>query len=97
MILIFILLCVSHRQLICGLGMPRVRSDFAVEMFHAMQRHGVVPDTVAYNALISACEKGKQADYAVEMSHAMQRHGAVLCIITYHTLISACEKGMQPN
>ena len=34
--------------------------EWALELFEAMQRQGVVPDVIAYSALISACEKGKQ-------------------------------------
>ena len=34
----------------------------AMEVFHAMQRQGVVPGVIMYNALISACEKGKQPE-----------------------------------
>ena len=37
-----------------------------------MQRQDVVPDVITCNALISACEKGKQPDRAPELVEAMQ-------------------------
>ena len=62
-----------------------------------MQRHSIVPDLISYNALISACEKGKQPEQAMEMFHAMQRHSVVPNLISYSALLSACEKGKQPQ
>ena len=56
-----------------------------------MQRQGLVPDVITYNALISACEKGKQPERALELFEAMQRQGLVPNVITYNALISACE------
>ena len=58
-----------------------------------MQRLGVVPDAITYNALISACEKGKQPGRVLELFEAMQRQCVVPNAITYSTLISAYEKG----
>ena len=62
----------------------------------AMQRQGVVPDVITYNALISACEKGKQPERALQLFEAMKQ-GLVPKVITNNTLISACEKGKQPE
>ena len=45
----------------------------ALEVFQAMQRQGVVPNVITYNAVISACEKGKQPERALEVFQAMQR------------------------
>ena len=58
-----------------------------------MQRQGVVPDVITYNAVISACEKGKQAERALEVFKAMQWQCVVPNVITYNAVISACEKG----
>ncbi len=65
----------------------------ALELIEAMQRQGLVPDVITYNALISACEKGKQPERALELFEATQRQGLVPNVITYNALISACEKG----
>ena len=51
----------------------------------------------SYNALISACEKGKQPERAWEVFQAMQQQGLAQDVITYSALISACEKGKQPE
>ena len=58
-----------------------------------MQRQGLVPSAITYDALISACEKGKQPERALELFEAMQRQGVVADKITYKALMSACEKG----
>ena len=58
-----------------------------------MQRQGVVPNTMTYNALISAFDLGKQPGRAMELFEMMQRQGVVQDTITYNALISACEKG----
>ena len=42
-----------------------------------MQQQGVVPEVITYSAMISACEKGKQAERALEVFQAMQRQGVV--------------------
>ena len=60
-----------------------------------MQQHSVLPDVIIYNALISACSKGKAPEQALQVFKAMQKQGAVPDLITYCTLISACEKGKQ--
>ena len=39
-------------------------------------------DVVTYNALISACQKGKQPERALEVFEAMQRQGVVSNVIT---------------
>lgn len=52
----------------------------------------MVPDSIAYNVLISACEKGKQSERALQIFKAMKQQGALPDLITYTALISACEK-----
>ena len=69
----------------------------ALQLFHSMQRHGVVPDVITYSALISACEKGNEPDRALKLFEAMKQQGIVPDVIIYNALISACEKGQQPE
>ena len=57
----------------------------------------MVPNAITYNAVISACEKGKQPEQALEVFQALMQQGVVLDAITYDALISACETGKQPE
>ena len=54
-----------------------------------MQQQGVMPNVITYNALIIACEKGKQLERALELSEAMQ----LSVHVSFNAAISACEKG----
>jgi len=58
---------------------------------------GVVPDVIAYNAVISACEKAKQPVKAMEFFERLKCGRIVPDVVTYNALISACEKGKQPK
>ena len=40
-----------------------------------MQRRGLQPDVITWNAAISACEKGAQWERALELFEEMQRRG----------------------
>ena len=40
-----------------------------------MQKQGQLPDVITYNAIISACEKGKKPERALELSEAVQQQG----------------------
>ena len=62
-----------------------------------MKQQGLLPNVITYNALISACEKGKQPERALELFEAMQQRGVVPNVITYSALISVCEKANQPE
>ena len=62
-----------------------------------MKQQEVVPNVITYNALISACEKGKQSEQALKIFGAMKQQGVVASIITYSASISSCEKGKQPE
>ena len=68
----------------------------ALELFETMQRQGVVPNTITYNALISSCENGKQLGQALEHFETMLRQRVALDAIFYSALVSACEKCKQP-
>ena len=57
----------------------------------------MVPEVITYNAVISACEKGKQAERALEVFQTMQWQGVVPNVITYSAVVSASEKGKQPE
>ena len=62
-----------------------------------MRQQGMMPDVITYNALISACEKGKQPKQAGQMLQAMQWQRVVPNVVTYNALISAGAKGKQPE
>ena len=51
-------------------------------MCEDMQREGVVPDLITYNALISACEKSKQLEQALKIFENMQKKGVIPNLIT---------------
>lgn len=55
----------------------------------------MMPSPITYNALISACEKGKLPERALEIFKATQLQGVLPDIITFNALISAC--GKQPG
>ena len=46
-----------------------------------------------YNALVSACERGKQPEQALEVFKTLMRQGVVPDAVTYNAVISACEEG----
>jgi len=48
-----------------------------------MQLQGLVANVITYNALISACEKGKQLEQAVRFYEAMRWQGLVTDVISY--------------
>ena len=62
-----------------------------------MEQQGVTPNAITYNALISACGKGKQPEQALNVFEAMVQQGVVPDATTYNALISACEKAKQPE
>ena len=77
----------------------------AVACLHALSRcrhpqtgQGVYPDTITYNAAISACEKGGRPDKALELFDHLLKEGPNFPTpvypdtITYSAAISACEK-----
>ena len=55
----------------------------------------MLPNVIAYSALVSACEKGNQPDQALELFLMMTQDGVPPNVITYSALISTCEKGKQ--
>ncbi|HET9644124.1 MAG TPA: hypothetical protein VFP68_12365 [Burkholderiaceae bacterium] len=63
---------------------------------HRQTGQGVFPNTITYNAAISACEKAGRADKALELFDHLQTHGPARSVfpntITYSAAISACEK-----
>ena len=46
-------------------------------------QQGLVPNEITYDALISACEKGKQPERPMEVSKAMLQQGVVPNAFTY--------------
>ena len=63
-----------------------------MKLLEAMRRQGVVPNIITYNALISACEKGKKFGRAFNVCEAMLRQGIMPDIVGYTALISTCDK-----
>ena len=60
-----------------------------------MQTRGLAPNVITYNAVISACEKGRECQEALELFKDMQTRGLTPNVITYNAVISACEKGRE--
>merc|ERR1712070_390335 len=64
-------------------------------LFQEMQDKKIAPDTITYNASISACEKGGQWQKALTLLQEMQDKKIAPNTITYSASISACEKGSE--
>jgi pentatricopeptide repeat protein len=58
-----------------------------------MQRKGLEPKVITYNAFISACAKGDNAVKALQPWVEMLRKGLEPDVITYIAPICACAKG----
>ena len=58
-----------------------------------MVEQSVVPNAITYSALISTCERGKQASAAWEVFVIRQQQGVTSDEITYSALISLYELG----
>lgn len=59
------------------------------------KKEGAGQTAIAYNAAISACEKGLVPHKALEIFEQMKRDGVQPTVVTYSALISAAEKGQQ--
>ena len=68
-----------------------------MKFFKAVAQRSLVPDAITYNALISACEKGKLSERALRVLEAMLQQGVMPDAIIHHSLISACEKDKRPE
>jgi len=60
-----------------------------------MKKDGLAQTAIAYNAAISACEKGLVPNKAVQVFEQMKKEGVMPTVVTYSALISAAEKGQQ--
>jgi len=60
-----------------------------------MQECGLEPNTITYNAAISACGQGGQWERALPLLEGMKERGLEPDIITYSAAISACGKDGQ--
>ena len=65
----------------------------AFELLLMMRHQRSAPDVIIFNALISACGKGKHLQGALQLLEKMQLQRIVPDVITYNASISACEKG----
>lgn len=61
------------------------------------KKEGVGKTAIAYNACISACEKGFAPTKALEVFQQMKKDGIKPTVVTYSAMISAAEKGQQPK
>ena len=52
----------------------------------------MLPNTISYNALISACAKSNQPKWSLELFEGMKQQREMPNVITYSALISSCEK-----
>lgn len=72
---------------------------FSLEAHQAVsfyqKKEGAGQTAIAYNAAISACEKGLVPHKALEIFEQMKREGVRPTVVTYSALISAAEKGQQ--
>ncbi len=59
------------------------------------KKEGAGQTAIAYNAAISACEKGLVPHKALEIFEQMKKEGVKPTVVTYSALISAAEKGQQ--
>lgn len=53
-----------------------------------MQQYRLEPNTISYNAVISACEKAKQPEMAMELLEVMEKQRTEPDVITYRAAIS---------
>lgn len=72
-------------------GQPRK----GLEIFLALPRLGIVADTAAANAAITACDKAGAWDTALQLFSAMADAGLAADAITFSALISALARGRQ--
>ena len=86
--------CRSARAYAAPLPLTRGAS-VETQLLHEMARKGIQPDTVVFNAAISACEKGQQWHTALRLMAQMRQMGLQPTAVTYGAAISACEKGKQ--
>ena len=72
-----------------------IKSTFSLGFLCTQKREGAGQTAIAYNAAISACEKGLVPHKALEIFDQMKREGVQPTVVTYSALISALEKGQQ--
>eukprot|EP00959_Pyramimonas_sp_CCMP1952_P138087 2890187-Pyramimonas_sp.AAC.2 len=54
---------------------------------------GLVPNTITFNSLISACGKGRRFAEACRVREEMKRAGVRATIVTHNALIAAAARG----
>merc|ERR1712137_1450706 len=60
-----------------------------------MKKNNIAPNTITYNAAISACEKGEQWQEALRLLNELKKTNIAPDTITYSAAISGCQKGWQ--
>jgi len=64
----------------------------AFETYEQMMNHGIEPNAITYNALISACARSVNAQLAFRLFAVMRARGVRADKFTYGALIDACAK-----
>ena len=66
-------------------------TEWALPLFDMMRLQELQPNVVTYNALISACTKGRITERALQLFFfVLQLLGLQPNVITYNTFICAC-------
>ena len=71
------------------------RAQITLNTFNLMREAGLTPNTVSFNVLISACERGGEWERALDCYDSLKLAGLSPDLITFNTLISVCAKGGQ--
>lgn len=66
-----------------------------MQLLEQCKNEGLNKTAIAYNAAISACEKGLVPNKAVQVFDQMKEDGIMPTVVTFSALISAAEKGQQ--
>ena len=64
----------------------------AIELVAEGQEHSIVPNTIVYNALITALEKGSQWPTCLDL---LQRLDTNATVVSFNACISACARDQQ--
>lgn len=63
--------------------------------FESMPKAQIDPNTITYNATLSACQKGGHWQRALAVFHRMAKARIPGNVTSYDVIIGACEQGCQ--
>ena len=78
---------------VCGPLVPEGDFHMSLAALGKIWQDNLQPNVITYNALISACGKGRMVEVALQLFDDMRQHGVQPDVITYNALISACGNG----